>query len=284
MGMATQQKSKASPRGRATERRDRKATEKKADKKTRRKEWRAKKRKQVDSREEYNPKHGEEEDEEEPAKKKKKKKGKKEQLGPDGEPLPQKLTVGGLKPKLWDSPGVVIRKGGKFEAGVGATLLPFRRDVRCAPGPDEPQLDEAATAELRKLLRLRVPEQRTRVCRFWQQGNCSRGDACGFAHANATDGPAAARCPPPVQSLADRTLPKLIGRAMPPTLALTLALTLAGALALILAPIPYPASHQARDAAPWLLTADARPVAGLARRASRARPALPRTDRQRQEG
>ena len=212
MGMATQQKSKASPRGRATERRDKKTTENKTDKKTRRKEGRAKKRKQVDSREEYNPKHGEEEDEE-PEKKKKKKKGKKEQLGPDGEPLPQKLTVRGLKPKLWDSPGVVIRKGGKFEAGVAATLLPFRRDVRCAPGLDEPQLDEAATEELRKFLRLRVPEQRTRVCRFWQQGSCSRGDACGFAHANATDGPTAARCPPPVQSLADKTLPKLTGRA-----------------------------------------------------------------------
>jgi len=214
--MAKVQSSKASPRGRATERRDKKATESKGDKKTRRKEGRAKKRKQVDSREEYNPKHGEEEDEE--PEKKKKKKGKKEQLGPDGEPLPQKLTVRGLKPKLWDSPGVVIRKGGKFEAGVAATLLPFRRDVRCAPGLDEPQLDEAATEELRKFLRLRVPEQRTRTCRFWQQGSCSRGDACGFAHANATDGPAAARCPPPVQSLADKTLPKLTGRAMLPTL------------------------------------------------------------------
>ena len=224
MGMSTQQNAKASPRGRATERRDKKSTEAKGDKKTRRKEGRAKKRKQVDAREEYNPKHGEEEDEE-PEKKKKKKKGKKEPVGPDGEPLPQKLTVRGLKPKLWDSPGVVIRKGGKFEAGVAATLLPFCRDVRCAPGVDEPQLDEAATEELRKFLRLRVPEQRTRACRFWQQGSCSRGDACGFAHANATDGPTAARCPPPVQSLADKTLPKLTGRAMLPTL--TLALTLA---------------------------------------------------------
>ena len=64
----------------------------------------------------------------------------------------------------------------------------LNHQVRCEPGLDEPRLDEAATEELRKLLRLRVPEHRTRACRFWQQGSCSRGDACGFAHANAADG------------------------------------------------------------------------------------------------
>ena len=111
MGMATQQNAKSSPRGRATERRDKNAATDKKDKNTRRKEGRAKKRKQVDSREEYEDKHGEEEEEE--PKKKKKKKSKKEQLGPDGEPVPQKLTVRGLKPRLWES----------------ETLLPFRRDV-----------------------------------------------------------------------------------------------------------------------------------------------------------
>eukprot|EP00908_Phaeocystis_cordata_P015425 Transcript_26582.p2 GENE.Transcript_26582~~Transcript_26582.p2 ORF type:complete len:818 (-),score=214.25 Transcript_26582:106-2436(-) len=185
--MPTQQSSKSSPRGRATARRD---------KKTRRKEGRAAKRKVVESRDEYGGKGSD--DEGEPEKKKKKKKKKKQKLGPDGEAVPQKLTARGLKPKLWES----------------EKLPPFRRDVRCPQGLDEPPLDEAATEELRKFLRLRVPEQRTRVCRFWQQGSCSRGDACGFAHSLAADAAPAARCPPPVQSLADPVLPKLTGRAM----------------------------------------------------------------------
>ena len=185
MGMPTQQSSKSSPRGRATARRD---------KKTRRKEGRAAKRKVVESRDEYGGKGSD--DEGEPEKKKKKKK--KQKLGPDGEAVPQKLTARGLKPKMWES----------------EKLPPFRRDVRCPQGLDEPPLNEAATEELRKFLRLRVPEQRTRVCRFWQQGSCSRGDACGFAHSLAADAAPAARCPPPVQSLADPVLPKLTGRAM----------------------------------------------------------------------
>jgi len=229
MGMPTLQGAKMSPRGRATARREKNAPgqagggsagggsadgklkagkgKHKFDssinkKQARRKAGRKQKHKQVESRHEYVDRDGEE-GEDEPKKKKKKKKAK-------ADAPPQKLTARGLKPKLWET--------------EKDKLLPFKRDVRVAADDDAaPPMDAAAVDALRRSLHVRVPEQRTKVCRFWQQGSCSRGDACGFAHTHAaSDGgegdgggsSAAARCPPPVQSLAEPVLPKLVGRAM----------------------------------------------------------------------
>lgn len=227
MGMPTMQGAKLSPRGRATARREKRAPgqpgggggggtdagsadgklkqgkgKHKFDssinkKQARRKMGRKQKQKQVESRNEYVDATGEE-GEDEPKKKKKKK--------AKADAPPQKLTVRGLKPKLWET--------------EKEKLQPFKRDVRGAPDDAAvPPMDDAEVDALRRSLHVRVPQQRTKVCRFWEQGSCSRGDACGFAHTHAASdsdgsGSSAARCPVPVQSLADPVLPKLIGRAM----------------------------------------------------------------------
>lgn len=227
MGMPTMQGAKMSPRGRATQRREKRANgqpgggggssgggsadgklklgkgKHKFDssinkKQARRKAGRKRKQTQVEARHEYVDAAGEESDDE-PKKKKKKKKAK-------ADAPPQKLTVRGLKPKLWET--------------EKEKLLPFKRDVRAVADDDAvPLMDAAAAEALRKSLHVRVPQQRTKVCRFWLQGSCSRGDACGFAHTHDASsdgggGSSAASCPPPVQSLAEPVLPKLIGRAM----------------------------------------------------------------------
>lgn len=57
-------------------------------------------------------------------------------------------------------------------------LKPF---VRVVAEPKHP-MESTELAQLRDAMGLRVPLQRTRVCRFWLQGVCRRGDACGFAH------------------------------------------------------------------------------------------------------
>jgi len=128
----------------------------------------------------------------EPKKKKKKKKKK------DAEPEPAKLRL--LPPRLWD----------------GVKLQPIVRAVREADAG--PAVSEADVEAMRKQLRLRVPTQRRKACQFWLKGECKRGSACAFLHATAEQAAALssspATCPPPVLSLGDPTLPKVIGRAM----------------------------------------------------------------------
>ena len=50
------------------------------------------------------------------------------------------------------------------------------------------RMEPTELAQLRDAMGLRVPLQRTRVCRFWLQGVCRRGDACGFAHVSRGGG------------------------------------------------------------------------------------------------
>jgi len=74
---------------------------------------------------------------------------------------------------------------------------------------------------MRQKLGLRVPEQRTRVCSFWQRGVCQRGYACSFLHTDpscvSSSGESSScsrECPPPVLNLGHPSLPRSIGRAM----------------------------------------------------------------------
>jgi len=127
----------------------------------------------------------------EPQRKKKKKKKNKAEAEPPG-----KLRL--LPPRQW----------------TPAQLPPFVRIVR---QPDAGGAAAAAEAEAaRQRLHLRVPTQRRKVCSFWAKGECKRGAACAFLHASADAAAASAppACPPPVSSLGDPSLPKLVGRGM----------------------------------------------------------------------
>lgn len=110
---------------------------------------------------------------------------------------PSKLQL--LPPRRWE----------------GVRLPPMVREIRPADagGP----IVEADVEAVRRRLQLRVPAQRRRPCSFWLKGECRRGSACAFLHASADDAsasPPLADCPPPVLSLGDPSLPRLIGRAM----------------------------------------------------------------------
>ena len=133
------------------------------------------------------PDAAESDSDDEPVKKRKKKKSKSQQ-----QELPSK--IGSLPPK-------------KF----GPSELPKYQRVLWQG--EALEVDEAAASAARRQLGLRVPEVRKKPCKFWAKGECSRGAACRFAHTEAASD-AAAACPPPVTSLADRGLPRCIGRAM----------------------------------------------------------------------
>ena len=103
-------------------------------------------------------------------------------------------------------------KGLKRREWAGHELTPFTR-VLWTPEPDEEVPSDERVRTLRKSLGIRVPEVRAKQCKFWQQGKCTHGDACRFAHGdNATA--RGATCPPPLQGLGHPSLPRLVGRAM----------------------------------------------------------------------
>ena len=95
------------------------------------------------------------------------------------------------------------------------TATPIRKNVWEGELP-EPAVDEEAVELHRERLGLRVPAVGRLPCKFWLQGRCHRGQACSFAHVSAGEAAAsnAATCPPPIESLSDRGLPRTLGRSM----------------------------------------------------------------------
>ena len=127
----------------------------------------------------------------------KKKKKKKKKKKSSGEAEPSKLRL--LQPKEWE----------------GVRLAPIVREVVSV----ETEVSAAEIDATRRRLGLRVPTVKRKPCTFWLKGECKRGDACAFLHATAEQAAAmcsstANVCPPPVLSLGDPKLPRLIGRAM----------------------------------------------------------------------
>ena len=93
-------------------------------------------------------------------------------------------------------------------------LRPFSRVMwdTSAPAPADAR-GAVGAARLREALGVRVPAVGSKVCAFWREGRCARGDACAFRHAEA-DAASPADAPAPTASLAHPWLPRLIGRAM----------------------------------------------------------------------